>query len=408
MGFIEILIQVTWVAVVLFELTAAAVEFPIALPNCTDSCGGVEIPYPFGLREGCYLNHHFSVSCTTNSSGKTQPVISEDFIITNISLQGQIDMSMYIAHDCYDEQGVLDDKNSNDAWLNLSGIFTVSNTQNKFVVVGCDTYAYLQGYQPYNEQYSTGCRSQCESTRYIVNGSCSGVACCELDLPIGLRNITITSESFNKHAEVWSFNPCSYAFITRNGSFTFSVDALRSLRDKKEMPMVFDWAIGKERCKDVENICGGNSTCIDSDNGPGYRCECKDGYHGNPYLPHGCQESEKILPKEKEKEKESPNNIMESLIKFMKRGEVKRREKVFMEKQSFLQLCAVPFPQLLHLVTALHGGLERRSGGATTRDRICHVLLVGRLHIPALERVPFLVIGVDRHDGLIVGPASRR
>ncbi|KAL0009211.1 hypothetical protein SO802_010713 [Lithocarpus litseifolius] len=290
MGFIEILIQVTWVAVVLFELTAAAVEFPIALPNCTDSCGGVEIPYPFGLREGCYLNHHFSVSCTTNSSGKTQPVISDDFIITNISLQGQIDMSMYIAHDCYDEQGVLDDKNSNDAWLNLSGIFTVSNTQNKFVVVGCDTYAYLKGYQPYNEQYSTGCRSQCESTRYIVNGSCSGVACCELDLPIGLRNITITSESFNKHAEVWRFNPCSYAFITRNGSFTFSVDALRSLRDKKEMPMVFDWAIGKERCKDVENICGGNSTCIDSDNGPGYRCECKDGYHGNPYLPHGCQD----------------------------------------------------------------------------------------------------------------------
>ena len=59
------------------------------------------------------------------------------------------------------------------------------------------------------------------------------------------------------------------------------------------MPMVFDWAIRNETCKDVENkssyICGGNSTCIDSDNGSGYHCECNNGYHGNPYLHHDCQ-----------------------------------------------------------------------------------------------------------------------
>jgi len=96
MGFIGILIQFTWVAVVLFELTAAAVAFPTALPNCPDRCGDVEIPYPFGLREGCYIDHYFYVNCKNNSLGKTQPVIPEDFIITNISLQGQIDMPMYI------------------------------------------------------------------------------------------------------------------------------------------------------------------------------------------------------------------------------------------------------------------------------------------------------------------------
>ena len=106
MGFIGILIQLTLVAVVLFELTAAAVAFPIALPDCPDRCGDVEIPYPFGLREGCYIDRNFYVNCTTNSFGKTQPVIPEDFNITNISLQGQIDMSMYVAHDCY-VQGVL-------------------------------------------------------------------------------------------------------------------------------------------------------------------------------------------------------------------------------------------------------------------------------------------------------------
>nr|POF21701.1 wall-associated receptor kinase 2 [Quercus suber] len=59
------------------------------------------------------------------------------------------------------------------------------------------------------------------------------------------------------------------------------------------MPMVLDWAIGTETCNDVTNkssyICGGNSTCIDSDIGSGYRCKCMDGYSGNPYLRHGCQ-----------------------------------------------------------------------------------------------------------------------
>ena len=72
-----------------------------------------------------------------------------------------------------------------------------------------------------------------------------------------------------------------------------------------------------------------------------------------------------------------------------------------------LQLRAVPLPQLLHLVTALHGGLGRRRGGAATSDRIRHLLPVSRLQIPAPERVPFLAIRVDQRDGLVVRPARR-
>ncbi|XP_065632499.1 wall-associated receptor kinase 2-like [Quercus suber] len=290
MGFLGILIQVTWVAVMLSELAAAAIAFPIALPNCPDKCGDVEIPYPFGLREGCYIGQNFFVNCTNS----TQPILLGGFTATNFSLEGQANVLTYMAKDCY-KHGVLDQDLSiwTSVYLSSSLNFTISSTQNKFIVVGCDTIAYLN-FQQDKGNFSTGCVSVCDNTRYIVNGSCSGVGCCEVDIPNGLNYLTLESHSFNNHTKVGAFNPCGYAFISQQNTFNFSIDSLQSLQHQKEMPLVLDWAIGTETCKDVVNkssyTCGGNSTCIDSANRSGYRCKCMKGYHGNPYLHLGCQD----------------------------------------------------------------------------------------------------------------------
>ncbi|XP_075647133.1 wall-associated receptor kinase 2-like [Castanea sativa] len=293
MGFLGILVQVTWVAVMLSELAAAAIAFPIALPNCPDKCGDVEIPYPFGLREGCYIGQNFFVNCT-NSFGPTQPILLGGLTATNFSLEGQANVLTHMAKDCY-KHGVLDQGLSiwTSVYLNSSLNFTISSSQNKFIVVGCDTYAYLN-FQQEKGNFSTGCVSVCENTRYIVNGSCSGVGCCEVDIPNGLNHVSLESRSFNNHAKVGAFNPCGYAFISQQTMFNFSIDSLHSLQHQNMTPVVLDWAIGTETCKDVVNksgyTCGGNSTCIDSDNGSGYRCKCMEGYLGNPYLHHGCQD----------------------------------------------------------------------------------------------------------------------
>ena len=291
MGFLGILVQVTWVAVMLSELAAAAIAFPIAKPHCPDKCGDVEIPYPFGLTKGCSIDKNFLVNCT-NSFGQTQPILG-DLTVTNFSFEGQANVLMYVAKDCY-KHGVLDQDPSiwSSVYLDLGLNFTVSSTQNKFVVVGCDTYGYLNTQQD-KGNFSTGCVSVCENTWYIVNGSCSGVGCCEVDIPNGLNYVTLESHSFHNHRKVGAFNPCGYAFISQQTWFNFSIDSLHSLQHQEMTPVVIDWAIGTERCKDVMNKssykCGGNSTCIDSDNRLGYRCKCMGGYNGNPYFPLGCQ-----------------------------------------------------------------------------------------------------------------------
>ena len=101
--------------------------------------------------------------------------------------------------------------------------------------------------------------------------------------------------SINSHKDVWSFNPCSFAFIIQKDKFSFSSAYLTSLQNNETRPMVLDWAIGNEMCEVARNkgnyICGANSTCSDLKNGsaPWYRCKCKKGYDGNPYLKDGCQ-----------------------------------------------------------------------------------------------------------------------
>ena len=47
MGFHSMLVLVTWLGVMLTPIVAAAaIAYPLALPNCSDSCGDVKIHIP--------------------------------------------------------------------------------------------------------------------------------------------------------------------------------------------------------------------------------------------------------------------------------------------------------------------------------------------------------------------------
>uniref|UniRef100_A0A7N2MBX8 Wall-associated receptor kinase galacturonan-binding domain-containing protein n=1 Tax=Quercus lobata TaxID=97700 RepID=A0A7N2MBX8_QUELO len=272
-GFHRMLLQLTWAGVILSNMAAAAkataIAFPSALPNCPDKCGEIQIPYPFGLTEGCYLKGitSFFINCTPNSKGEPLP-LTGNVIVTNISIiQGRIDILMYNTIDCYNELGT----RLSYKWewqrrlYNL--IFTIFETQNTFVAVGCDTYAYLNGFQ--NDQpFSIGCLSRCQNISNVVNGKFSRIGCCQIQIPGGLKNITLEAYSFKKQSFVFDFNPCSYAFIIREDEFKFSSVYLTTLRNNKTLPMVLDWTIGSEKCDLAWNkssyICGENMLKIRS------------------------------------------------------------------------------------------------------------------------------------------------
>eukprot|EP00261_Vitis_vinifera_P030606 XP_019071849.1 PREDICTED: putative wall-associated receptor kinase-like 16 [Vitis vinifera] len=161
-----LLLAVIWMVLAAMAAPAAGQ----AKPGCPDSCGDVSIPYPFGTREDCYLNEEFLITCD-NSTSLPKAFLTEGNInVTNISLDGELHLLSLIAHNCYNRNGTLQD--NLEPYFRLS-IFSISGTLNKFVAVGCDTYALLSGYQG-EDLYRTGCMSICSSKKQVQDGSCSG------------------------------------------------------------------------------------------------------------------------------------------------------------------------------------------------------------------------------------------
>ncbi|KAM5587427.1 wall-associated receptor kinase 1 [Rosa sericea] len=277
------------------EAVAAEAILPQAKPGCTDRCGNLTIPYPFGIGPDCYMTKNFSVRCNTSTKPPTAMWDDSNIAIDNIYLaEGEMQITQYVAYDCYDSQGPTGESNKPSLAVPP---FTVSHTRNKFIAVGCDTYALFRGYRADEERYVTGCMSICDDLDRVEQ-SCSGVGCCQTDIPRGLMNYTVRLDSYYNHTDILDFNPCSYAFIVEEGKFTFSPNtSFKDLTNTEELPMILNWEIGEGPCDEAQKkddyACKANSKCVNrtiSDELSGYICHCQPGYQGNPYLPDGCQD----------------------------------------------------------------------------------------------------------------------
>ncbi|KAK9063846.1 hypothetical protein SSX86_017718 [Deinandra increscens subsp. villosa] len=263
------------------------------LQNCESSCGNVTISYPFGSGEGCYYSSDFLVTCNRSSEEPIPFLGTGNIVISNMSIsESEVEIMMLVGHDCDYSSGGWK-RYEPYLWLRYLRI----SAKNKFVAIGCDTSAYFRGRRGNDDSNDpldgTGCISRCGRNSLLSNGSCSGVGCCEVAVPEGLKNFSMTLRSYNNHANITDFSPCSYAFFVEQGKYKFSATDLLGFRNKSRMPMLLDWAIGDQTCdqaKDMDGfLCKGNSKCDRDYGGPGYRCSCLEGYEGNPYIENDCK-----------------------------------------------------------------------------------------------------------------------
>ncbi|KAF6174258.1 hypothetical protein GIB67_033790 [Kingdonia uniflora] len=282
---------------------AAAAKTSQAKPGCQDTCGNVSIPYPFGVGEPhCYQQSGLQLVC--NESYNPPRLLYSNIPLVSISLSnGTMTVGLGVSYYCYDQAGQL---SYGQTWtFTLNENYYFSDTRNKFTTIGCDTNAIMSDSSV--AIFKSGCMSVCANERSIVEGSCSGIGCCQTAIPKGLKTLNVSLSSFYNHNYSWAYNPCSYAFFADSEQFNFSRSDLLNftgmgpeIGNDISFPAVLDWVVGVETCEEAKRnltnyACGSNSTCDDSTNGPGYNCLCNPGYEGNPYLIDGCQETARAL-----------------------------------------------------------------------------------------------------------------
>ncbi|KAJ4759064.1 Wall-associated kinase family protein [Rhynchospora pubera] len=299
---------------------------PEAAGGATDQTSRcTQVPFPFGVPD-IALDQSFEVVCidtTTENRARYLPngtmtqqlppslkLPSGTYFIQNISLQGQVRIfTGPIYQQC--SNGTDQMLTRGNGWLNLTGTpFTLSKNYTTLVVIGCDDFVMIKSIDGDGNNGTkpsrSGCVAFCTDSSSRIDGSCSGLGCCQMSLPgsEGLKGFDLNLYKLQNVGVNNRITNCSVAFFTTPSKFSFRT----SYYDNKdyfdsrleEHVVVLDWAIGNKTCaeakKDVNSFaCQKNSQCYDSPNGVGYFCNCTQGYEGNPYIATDCKDVNECL-----------------------------------------------------------------------------------------------------------------
>ncbi|KAJ9189875.1 hypothetical protein P3X46_001126 [Hevea brasiliensis] len=272
----------------LLTIQLAIAKLPIAKPNCTDRCGNINIPYPFGMgKKECYFNEWFEIECNKSVNGHPRALLSRiKMEVFNIDASGRVTVkSPIISSNCSGRE--------TDLPFNLTGSPFFISDYNVFIAVGCNTRALMTD----SPLQRFGCESTCLSQKdvdwrkilpnlieedsrsnyWITDYYCKGTDCCQMSIPSSLQVFNPSLQAIDVNQ---STDGCKLAFLA--GSLWHS---WIEKDPKVNFPMVLEWMVNSNRRESLWN--GDYSETIDCHtfiNEALFRCYCNHGYEGNPYI----------------------------------------------------------------------------------------------------------------------------
>ncbi|XP_010497621.1 PREDICTED: wall-associated receptor kinase-like 22 isoform X1 [Camelina sativa] len=285
--------------------TATAQDLTI-LSSCQSHCGGIAIPYPFGIGKDCYLNKDewYEVTCN-GTSGNPVPILkSINRELVNISLPDEFSGDSFGLIRIKNPVTSLGCSNMEElnTPLNVTGSPFFLTGRNTLVAVGCNNKALMTDVKP----QIGGCESTCDVGfgQRGQNTSCDGYRCCQAKIPSDrLQQIGIKIESLDGNTT--KSVGCRVAFLTDEAYSPSNVTEPELFYDKGYATVELGWFIDTLHNMSVDTgvcypIIEGKSgwsyssyeSCICRYGKyleRGYRsCMCNSGYRGNPYLSSGC------------------------------------------------------------------------------------------------------------------------